>query len=144
MQKTTLRQNVQNIDRKWYLIDAQGKTLGSLATRVANLLRGKDRVDFTPHSDGGDYVVILNAEKILLTGNKEQDKKYYTHSRYIGNLKSRTAGEMRARNPRKIIELAVSGMLPKNRLRNPQLKRLLLVIGDKNPYEAQKPELINF
>lgn len=140
MQKTTLRQNVQNTDRKWFVVDAEGKTLGQLSVCIANALRGKNRVDFTPHVDGGDYVVVLNAEKIKVTGQKESDKLYYRHSGYLGHLKSRSVAEMRAKNPREILRLSVKGMIPKTRLRDQQMKRLLLIIGDKNPHEAQKPE----
>lgn len=144
MHKTTLRQNVQNTDRKWYVIDAEGKTLGKLSVAISNVLRGRNRADYTPHVDGGDYVVVLNADKIGVTGQKEDQKKYYRHSGYLGNLKERSLGEMRSRNPRKILELSVYGMLPNTRLRNTQMKRLLLVIGDKNPHAAQTPEPLPF
>jgi len=143
MKKTTLRQNVKNTDRKWFLVDAKDKTLGELAVVIANTLRGKNKVTFTPHVDGGDYVIVLNAEKIRVTGNKEEDKKYYRHSGYLGNLKTESLKVVREKNPARILQNAVSGMLPKNRLRAPQLKRLILVIGDKNPHEAQKPEILN-
>lgn len=95
MKKTTLRQNVQNTDRKWFIVDAEGKTLGTLSVIIANTLRGKNRADFTPHVDGGDYVVVLNAHKIAVTGNKETDKKYYRHSGYLGNLKTQSLAEVR-------------------------------------------------
>lgn len=143
MKKTTLRQNVKNTDRKWFLVDATDKILGDLAVVIANKLRGKDKVTFTPHVDGGDYVVVLNVEKVAVTGNKEEDKKYYRHSGYLGHLKTETLKEVRQKNPAKILREAVSGMLPKNRLRASQLKRLILVVGDKNPHEAQKPEILN-
>lgn len=140
MKKTTLRQNVHNTDRKWYVVDAADKNLGQLSVAIANVLRGKNRPDFTPHVDGGDYVIVLNAEKVALSGNKEDSKLYYRHSGHLGKIKTRTTAEMRTKNPRKIVEFAVSGMLPKNRLRTAQLNRLMIVIGDKNPHEAQKAE----
>ena len=143
MKKTTLRQNVKNTDRKWFLVDAKDKTLGELAVAVANTLRGKNKVTFTPHVDGGDYVVVLNVEKVRVTGNKEEDKKYYRHSGYLGHLKTESLKVVREKNPARILRDAVSGMLPKNRLRASQMKRLILVVGDKNPHEAQKPEILN-
>lgn len=136
--KTTLRQNVQNTDRQWWIVDAEGKTLGQLAVAIADTLRGKRRVDYTPHVDGGDYVVVLNADKVAVTGNKEEDKKYYRHSGYIGHLKTQSLGVVREKSPKRILEDAVSGMLPKTRLRAGQMKRLLLVLGSKNPHEAQQ------
>jgi len=138
--KTSLRQNITNADRKWFVVDAAGQTLGLLAVKLANVISGRARVDYTPHTDGGDYVVVLNAEKIAVSGNKELDKKYYRHSGYLGNLKTQRLEEVRTKNPRRILHEAVSGMLPKNKLRAEQLTRLLLIIGDKNPHEAQKPE----
>ncbi len=138
MKKTPLRQNVTNADRTWFVVDADGKILGKLATAIANTLRGKNRADFTPHVDGGDYVVVLNAEKIVLSGKKEEDKNYYRHSRYIGQLKTQSAKEVREKNPTRILQEAVSGMLTKTKLRNAQLKRLFLIVGDKNPHEAQQ------
>lgn len=136
--KTTLRQNVQNTDRQWWIVDAEGKTLGQLSVAIADTLRGKRRVDYTPHVDGGDYVVVLNADKVAVTGNKEEDKKYYRHSGYIGHLKTQSLGVVREKSPKRILEDAVGGMLPKTRLRAGQLKRLLLVIGSENPHEAQQ------
>jgi len=138
--KTSLRQNITNEDRKWFIVDATGQTLGRLAVKLTNIISGRARVDYTPHTDGGDYVVVLNAEKIAVSGNKELDKKYYRHSGYLGNLKEARLEEVRAKNPKRILREAVSGMLPKNKLRAVQLKRLILVIGDQNPHEAQKPE----
>ncbi len=144
MKKTTLRQNVKNTDRHWWIVDADGKNLGRLAVLITDTIRGKNRPDFTPHADGGDYVIVLNSEKIKVEGNKEDDKLYHRHSRYLGELKTRTLSELRTKNPVKILQLAVSGMLPKNRLRDKQLKRLFLIVGDKNPHEAQKCEPLNF
>ncbi|MCF7846833.1 MAG: 50S ribosomal protein L13 [Candidatus Gracilibacteria bacterium] len=137
---TTLRQNVQQKDRVWYIVDAQGKRLGTLATAIADTLRGKKRVDFTPHVDGGDHVIVLNAEKVLVSGQKETDKQYYRSSGYIGHLKSINLAELRKKNPSRILQHAVSGMLPKTKHRKQQLLRLHLVIGDKNPHEAQQPK----
>ena len=143
MKKTTIKQNVQNVDRKWFVLDAKDKTLGEIAVIAANKLRGKSKVTFTPHVDDGDYVVVLNAEKIRVTGNKEEDKKYYRHSGVLGNLKTESLKVVRSKDPRRILKNAVSGMLQKNRLRALQMKRLILVIGDQNPHEAQKAEILN-
>lgn len=140
MKKTTLVQNVKNEQRQWFVVDAEGKRLGQLSVAIANCLRGKDRAGFTPHSDMGSYVVVINAEKIGVSGNKEQDKLYYRHSGHLGHLKSRNVAEQRKRNPRKILESSVSGMLPKTKLRSCQMKRLFLIVGDENPHEAQKAQ----
>ena len=142
IQKTTLRQNVLNQDRTWYVVDAADKTLGKLSVAIADVLRGKRRVDYTPHVDGGDYVVVLNAEKVRVTGNKEEDKKYYRHSGVIGNLKEQSLAEVREKAPHRILESAVSGMLAKNKHRKHQMRRLKLVIGAENPHEAQKTETL--
>ena len=139
MKKTTLVQNVKNDQRQWYVVDAADKRLGQLSVIIANCLRGKNEAGFTPHSDMGSYVIVINAEKIELSGKKEQDKLYYRHSGYLGHLKSRNVATQRIRNPRKILESAISGMLPKNKLRSCQMKRLILVVGEKNPHEAQNP-----
>lgn len=136
--KTSLRQNVQNTDRQWWVVDAEGKTLGQLSVAIADALRGRRRVDYTPHVDGGDYVVVLNAEKVSVTGKKESDKKYYRHSGVLGNLKTQSLADVREKTPRRILEDSVGGMLPKTRHRAPQLKRLLLVIGNDNPHAAQQ------
>ena len=144
MKNTTLRQNVQGNNRSWFIVDASGKTLGEIAVKVATALRGKHRVDYTPHVDGGDYVIVLNAEKIAVSGNKEDQKMYYRHSGYIGNLKKAKLGDVRKKDPKRILNEAVSGMLPKNKLRPHQMRRLLLVIGDVNPYQAQKPQPLPF
>lgn len=139
MKKTSLRQNVTNADRSWYVIDAAGQPLGKLAVLIANVLRGKNRADYTPHVDGGDFVVVLNAEKVAVSGNKETQKMYYDHSGYMGSLKSQTLAEIREKNPTRIIQDAVAGMLPKNKLQTMQLKRLKLVQGSENPHGAQNP-----
>jgi len=140
MQKTTLRQNVQNTHRQWFVVDAEGQTLGRLATQIATVLRGKHRVDFTPHVDGGDYVVVLNADKVVTTGDKEEGKMYYRHSGYLGHLKAVKLKDVRKRDPKRILEEAVKGMLPKNKLRKDQMRRLMLVLGTENPHAAQNPQ----
>lgn len=140
MQKTTLRQNVTNTHRNWFVVDAADQTLGHLSTQIATVLRGKHRVDFTPHVDGGDYVVVLNADKVAVTGKKEEDKMYYRHSGYLGHLKAVKLKDVRTRDPKRILEESVKGMLPKNKLRKEQMRRLHLVTGTENPHEAQKPQ----
>ena len=125
--------------RKWYLIDAQGKTLGRLATQIATLLRGKNKVDFAPHVDNGDYVIVLNAAAVRVSGSKLSDKLYHTHSGYMGGLKTSTLAQLNEKKPGKALELAITGMLPKNKLRKDMLSRLKLQLGESHPYEAQKP-----
>ena len=139
MKKTTLRQNVTNTDRQWFVVDAADKTLGRLSVPIANALRGKNRVDYTPHVDGGAYVIVLNADKINVTGNKETQKAYYRHSGFIGHLKTQFLAEVREKKPFRILRDSISGMLGKNRLRKNQLRRLILVSGDTHTHEAQKP-----
>lgn len=129
------------IERKWHLIDAEGKTLGRLASEAAALLRGKHKPQFTPHIDTGDFVIVINAEKIVLTGNKMQQKKYYTHSQYPGGLKTTTAAEMINKKPHRIIELAVYGMLPKNKLGSALQGKLKVYAGSEHPHQAQQPEV---
>jgi len=126
--------------KKWRIIDAKGIVLGKLAVQVANVLRGKDKAFYTPHVDIGDYVVVINAAEIKLTGKKETDKIYYHHTGYIGHLKSATAEEMRAKSPENMITLAVSGMLPKNKLRDKFLKKLKVFAGAEHDHAAQMPE----
>ncbi|QKS73127.1 50S ribosomal protein L13 [Paenalkalicoccus suaedae] len=139
--RTTYMAKPSEIDRKWFVVDAEGKTLGRLASEVATLLRGKHKPTFTPHMDTGDNVIIINAEKIHLTGNKLADKMYYRHSRYPGSLKSMTAGEMRDRKPTQLIELAVKGMLPKGSLGRQVAKKMHVYAGNEHPHVAQKPEV---
>ena len=127
-------------ERDWLLVDASGQTLGRLATQIAEALRGKTKPEYTPHIDTGDFVVVVNAEKISVTGNKRADKKYYRHSGYPGGLKTRTLGDMLERRPEEIIRLAVKGMLPRNRLARQQLRKLKVYAGPDHPHEAQKPE----
>lgn len=130
------------VERKWYVVDAEGQTLGRLATQVATILKGKHKPIYTPHVDTGDHVIVINAEKIHLTGNKLQDKKYYRHSGYVGGIKSTTAGELLNRHPERVIEAAVWGMLPHNRLGRQMIKKLQVYAGDKHPHQAQQPETL--
>ena len=122
----TYMQRKEDVARKWYVIDAEGITLGRLATRVATVLRGKNKPTYTPHIDGGDYVIVINASKVNLTGNKLNDKIYYNHSRYTGGLRERTAKEMVEKYPVEMIERAVKGMLPKGRLGRQMYKKLFV------------------
>jgi large subunit ribosomal protein L13 len=130
----------QDRERNWLLVAADGQTLGRLATQIADALRGKRKPTYTPHVDVGDFVVVVNAEKIAVTGAKLQEKLYYRHSGYPGGLKQRTLGEMLARRPEEVIRLAVRGMLPKNRLARKQLTKLKIYAGPEHPHEAQKPQ----
>jgi large subunit ribosomal protein L13 len=127
-------------ERNWLLVDAEGQTLGRVATQIADALRGKRKPTYTPHVDVGDFVVVVNAEKIAVTGAKLQEKLYYRHSGYPGGLKQRTLGDMLARRPEEVIRLAVRGMLPKNRLARKQLTKLKIYAGPEHPHEAQKPQ----
>jgi large subunit ribosomal protein L13 len=131
----------ETVKRNWYVIDAEGVTLGKLAVEVANLLRGKGKVTFTPHVDCGDYVIVVNASKVSLSGNKLTDKMYYNHSGYPGGLRERTAGEMIEKYPEEMIERAVKGMLPKGRLGRAQIKKLFVYAGPDYEQQAQKPEV---
>ncbi len=126
--------------RKWYLVDAEGKILGRLAAQIANILRGKNKPIYTPHLDTGDFVVVVNAEKVVLTGKKETQKTYMTYSGYKGGEKYRTVAQVRATHPERLIIHAVKGMLPKNRLAARMLKRLKVYAGPNHPHQAQKPE----
>ncbi|TET93091.1 MAG: 50S ribosomal protein L13 [Desulfobacteraceae bacterium] len=128
------------IEKKWYLVDAREKVLGRLASEIATVLRGKKKPIFTPHMDAGDYVVVINAEKIILTGNKVEKKIYYHHSGYVGGLKETTAKEMLLKRPENLIKFAVKGMLPKNSLGRRQLTKLKIYAGQDHPHQAQKPE----
>ena len=139
--RTTYMAKANEVERKWLLIDAEGKTLGRLASEAAALIRGKHKPQFTPHLDTGDFVVIINADKIVLTGNKLADKKYYRHSGYSGGLKVTPAGEMLQKKPERMIELAVHGMLPKNRLGNKMKLKLKVYAGAEHPHQAQNPEV---
>lgn len=139
--RTTFMANDATVERKWYVIDAEGQVLGRLASEVAAILRGKHKPTYTPHVDTGDYVIVINAEKIALTGNKLQDKKYYRHSGYPGGLKERTALDMRTNNPERMIEIAVKGMLPKGPLGRRMFKKLHVYRGPEHKHQAQKPEV---
>ena len=127
-------------DRRWLVVDASGQTLGRLATQIADALRGKRKPIYTPHVDTGDFVVVVNAEKISVTGNKRADKRYYRHSGYPGGLRWRSFEEMQAKRPEQIIRLAVKGMMPRNRLARRQLTKLKIYAGPDHPHIAQKPE----
>ena len=140
--QTTYSMKEAEIDKKWYLVDAEGKVLGRLATEIAMILRGKKKPTFTPHFDMGDNVVVINAEKVKLTGLKSQDKEYFTHSQYPGGEKFINIKKMMAQKPEFIIEHAVKGMLPKNRLGRKIMKNLKVYAGTEHPHEAQKPEKI--
>ena len=133
----------KTIESKWYLIDARGLVVGRVSTFIASLLRGKNKPHFTPFLDVGDHVVVINAEKVVFTGKKLQDKEYYHHTSYPGGLISITAKELMKKTPEKIILFAVRGMLPKNKLGRAQLKKLKVYAGESHPHEAQKPEPIS-
>lgn len=132
------------IDRKWYVVDATGMTLGRLASEVAKVLRGKNKPIFTPHMDTGDYVIVINAEKISVTGRKLDQKVYYHHSDYVGGLKQTTLKEKLAKKPEQVIELAVKGMLPKGPLGRQMFKKLYVYAGPEHKHAAQKPEVLTF
>ena len=132
------------IDRKWYVVDAEGKTLGRLASEVAKVLRGKNKAIFTPHIDTGDYVIVVNAEKIKVTGKKLEQKVYYRHSDYVGGMKETTLAELMAKKPEKVIELAVKGMLPKGPLGRSMIKKLHVYAGPEHAQQAQKPVELKF
>jgi large subunit ribosomal protein L13 len=128
------------VERRWYVVDADGQTLGRLATQIADTLRGKRKPEYTPHVDTGDFVVVVNAEKIAVTGNKLDDKRYYRHSGYPGGLRSRTLREQLDRRPTEVIRKAVKGMLPRTRLGRAQLRKLRVYAGPEHPHSAQAPQ----
>ena len=136
--------NPAKVERKWYVVDATGYTLGRLASEVAKVLRGKNKPIFTPHIDTGDYVIIVNAEKIKVTGKKLDQKIYYHHSDYVGGMKEPTLREMLAKKPEKVVELAVKGMLPKGPLGREMFTKLHVYAGAEHPHTAQKPEVLTF
>jgi large subunit ribosomal protein L13 len=138
----TYQANAQDRERDWYVVDAEAKTLGRLATQIANVLRGKHKPTYTPHVDVGDFVVVINAEKVSVTGKKLQDKRYWRHSGYPGGIRSRTLGEMLERRPEEVLRKAVKGMLPRNRLARQQLTKLKIYAGPEHPHQAQKPETL--
>ena len=131
-----------DIDRRWYVVDAAGQTLGRLATKVAATLRGKHKAMYTPHMDTGDFVIVVNADKVVLTGRKEDQKTYYRHSGRPGSLKQETARELRSRRPIKLVENAVRGMLPKNRLGRKLYTKLKVYGGPEHPHQSQKPAVL--
>ena len=132
------------IERKWYVVDATGYTLGRLASEVAKVLRGKNKPIFTPHMDCGDYVIVVNAEKIKVTGKKLDQKIYYNHSDYVGGMRETTLREMMAKKPEEVVAHAVSGMLCKNKLRSRMMTRLRVFAGPNHDHAAQNPEVLNF
>ena len=138
--KSTFMQSKETVTREWYVIDAKDIALGRVASKAAVLLRGKHKVTYTPHVDCGDYVIIVNADKVLLTGNKLEDKMYYDHSRYVGGLRERTAKEMKEKYPEEMMERAVRGMLPHNRLGRSMYKKLFVYAGENHPHVAQQPK----
>ncbi len=138
MQKTWNAKPLE-IERRWYVVDASGQTLGRLATRIADTLRGKDKPQYTPHVDTGDFVVVVNADKVVLTGDKLDKKRYYRHSGYPGGLRSRSAREELERRPAEVLRRAVKGMLPRNRLARQQLTKLKIYAGPEHPHGAQAP-----
>ena len=140
----TYMANPDKIERKWYVVDAEGCTLGRLASGVASVLRGKNKPQFTPHVDTGDYVIVVNAEKVKVTGKKLQQKIYYNHSDYVGGMKETTLAELLAKKPEKVIELAVKGMLPKGPMGRDMIKKLHVYAGAEHANQAQKPEVLTF
>lgn len=141
MRQTTMAKEA-TIERKWYVVDAEGVVLGRLASEVATVLRGKNKPTFTPHVDTGDNVIVINADKVVMTGNKLNTVKYYHHSGYLGGLKVKTAKEFLAKDPVGFVEAAVKGMLPHNTLGRKQGMKLHVYAGDKHPHAAQKPEVM--
>ena len=140
----TYMANPDKIERKWYVVDAEGQTLGRLAAEVTKVLRGKNKPEFTPHIDTGDNVIVINAEKIKVTGKKLDQKVYYHHSDYVGGMKETTLREMMAKKPEQVIELAVKGMLPKGPLGRTMIKKLHVYAGAEHAHQAQKPEVLTF
>ena len=140
----TYMANPDKIERKWYVVDADGCTLGRLASGVASVLRGKNKPQFTPHVDTGDYVIIVNADKIKVTGKKLEQKIYYNHSDYVGGMRETTLKEMLAKKPERVIELAVKGMLPKGPVGRSMYTKLFVYAGPEHKHEAQKPEALTF
>ena len=138
MRQTTMA-NAATIERKWYVVDAAGQTLGRLASEVATVLRGKNKPTYTPHVDTGDYVIIINADKVVMTGKKLENTKYYRHSGWLGGLKVKTAKQFLEQNPTGFVEAAVKGMLPLNTLGRKQGMKLFVYAGDKHPHAAQNP-----
>jgi len=137
----TFMANNQNIERTWFVVDAKGQRLGRLSSEISSILRGKHKPTFTPHVDCGDYIIVINAKEIELTGNKWADKKYYRHSQYPGGLRTTTAKVMNDTHPERLVEFAVKGMLPKGRLGRQMYKKLYVYAGNEHPHTAQKPQV---
>lgn len=140
----TYMANPDKIEKKWYVVDASGCTLGRLASEVAKVLKGKNKPEYTPHVDTGDYVIVINAEKVAVTGRKLDQKIYYNHSDYVGGMRETTLREMMNKKPEKVIELAVKGMLPKGPLGRAMIKKLHVYAGPEHDQQAQKPEVLTF
>ena len=136
--------NPDKIERKWYVVDAEGCTLGRLSSQIASVLRGKNKPVFTPHVDTGDYVIVVNADKVKVTGKKMEQKVYFNHSDYVGGMKETNLKEMMATKPEKVVEIAVKGMLPKGPLGRQMLTKLHVYAGAEHPHAAQKPEVLKF
>ncbi len=132
----------EDFNKRWYLIDGEGKTVGRLATRIANILRGKDKPEYTPHADIGDFVIVVNADKLHFSGDKWNQKTYYRHTEYPGGIKSKTASDLLQTNPEQIIEKAVWGMLPKNKWQKKLISRLKVYAGGEHPHSSQQPETL--
>lgn len=141
--KTTFMANAGNIERKWFVVDAEGQTLGRLAAEVAKVLRGKHKPTFTPHVDTGDYVIVVNAAKVKVTGKKLVQKTYFRHSGYPGGAKFTQLGHMLENRPERVVEIAIRGMLPKNKLGEQMYRKLNVYAGAEHPHQAQKPEVLN-
>lgn len=141
--KTTFMANAVNIERKWFVVDAEGQTLGRLAAEVAKVLRGKHKPTFTPHVDTGDYVIVVNAAKVKVTGKKLVQKTYFRHSGYPGGAKFTQLGHMLENRPERVVEMAIRGMLPKNKLGEQMYRKLNVYAGAEHPHQAQKPEVLN-
>ncbi|MGE3680892.1 MAG: 50S ribosomal protein L13 [Bdellovibrionales bacterium] len=131
------------VEQKWYVVDATGKTLGRMATEIAKILRGKNKPTFTPHVDTGDFVVVINSEKVEMSGNKWNDEKFYSHSRYFGSLKELTAAQLKEKDPAAVVTEAVQGMLPKTKLSKRVIKKLKVYAGPNHPHASQRPEMLN-
>jgi large subunit ribosomal protein L13 len=139
MERRTFSPKKPDVERSWFVVDAEGKTLGRLASVIASVLRGKNKPQWAPHVDVGDFVIVVNAEKVVVTGAKETEKFYYRHSGYPGGLRSQSLREVRGRHPERLIESAVRGMLPRNVLGEEQLKKLKVYAGPRHPHESQMP-----
>lgn len=138
----TFSAKAEEVEHDWYVVDAEGKTLGRLATEIARRLRGKHKPEYTPHVDTGDFIVVVNAEKIRVTGNKEKDKIYYHHTGFVGNLKAVSLGKLRETHPDRIIKTAVKGMLPRNTLGRNMFKKLKVFVGGEHTHQAQQPKVL--